>query len=150
MEHVLADFCGISTQRISRGKSRILFSSNTPMYLKNSIFSKFQVPATSNLGIYLGMPLFHRRMNKSNFTNILDKASMRLSGWKTRILSRAAKLILIKSTLATLANYTMHTVMLPKHTIRLLDKCCSDFFWGSSDQHRGLHTVAWRKICKPK
>lgn len=59
MEFILAHFCGFSRQRVNRGKSRTWFSPNTPLYLKNSICSEFKIPATSNLGRYLGSPLFH-------------------------------------------------------------------------------------------
>lgn len=120
------------------------------MYLRNAICLEFQVPTASNLGIYLGMPLFYGRMKKTDFTHVLVNAYKRLAGWKTQILSRVAKMILIKSTLATLANYSMQTVMLPHFIIQLLDKCCREFFWGSLDQQRRMHTVAWTEICKPK
>lgn len=66
------------------------------------------------------------------------------------MLSRAARLILIKSTLAALPNYAMQTIKLPRHTIQQLDRLYRNFFWGSSDQQRRLHTVAWNTICKPK
>lgn len=150
MEHILADFCGISGQRVSRAKSRIWFSPNTPLYLRNAICSEFHIWATSNLGMYLGIPLFHGRMKKIDFTHVLDKATSRLAGWKTKTLSRAARMILIKSTLATLANYTMQTVMLPTSTTKLLDQNCRNFFWGSSAQHWKLHIVAWKRICTSK
>lgn len=102
MEHVLAGFCHISGQRISRQKSKIWFSPNTPTYLRNAICSEFQVQPISNLGMYLGMPLLHGRLRKTDFAHILDKAHQRLAGWKLKLLSRAARLILIKSTLAAL------------------------------------------------
>lgn len=43
IKFLLADFCGFSGQRISRNKSRIWFSPDTPMYLRNSICSEFQI-----------------------------------------------------------------------------------------------------------
>lgn len=150
MEHILADFCGMSGQRVSRAKSLVWFSPNTPLYLRHVICSEFQIPSTSNLGMYLGVPLFHGRVKKSDFHHVLTKATTRLAGWKTKILSRAARLLLIKSTLATLANYTMQTVLLPVATTQLLDRYCRDFFWGSSVLNRKLHTIAWKRICTPK
>lgn len=50
MEHVLAQFYGISEQRVSRSKSRIWFLMNTLSYLQNSIYLEFRIQASSDLG----------------------------------------------------------------------------------------------------
>lgn len=98
MEHILASFCGFSGQRVSRSKSRVWFSPNTPAFLRHSICSEFHIPATANLGMYLGVPLLHGRPTKL-FHHLINKANHRLAGWKMRHLSKAARLILIKFTL---------------------------------------------------
>lgn len=105
--------------------------------------------ANLNLGIYLGMLLVHGRVKKTDFNHVLDKAHRRLSGGKLKLLSWVVRLILIKSTLTALPTYTK-TIMIPRYIIQRLDKLCQNFFWGSSDQQRKIHTLAWKKICRPK
>lgn len=79
MEFLLAELCGISGQRVNRDKSRLWFSPDTPCYLQNSICSEFQVSATTNLGSYLGIPLFHGRSTKK-FKFLVDEVNRRLAG----------------------------------------------------------------------
>lgn len=86
MEHVFAQFCDISGQRVNRGKSRIWFAPNTPVYLRNSICSKFKVLPTLNLGTYLGIPLCHGRGSR-HFTFLVDRVHRKLAGWKAKTLS---------------------------------------------------------------
>lgn len=64
MEHLLAQFCGFSGQRVNRNKSRIWFSPNTPTYLHHSICSEFKILATTDLGKYLVISLLHKYQSK--------------------------------------------------------------------------------------
>lgn len=65
-----------------------------------------------------------------------------------KCLSRAARLVLIKSTLAALLIYAMQTVRIPISTTDTLDKICCQFFWGSTEEKKAMHTVAWAKVCR--
>lgn len=42
------------------------------------------------------------------------------------------------------------TTLLLKSITQSLDKHCRDFFWGTMDQQRCLHTMAWKKLCRPR
>lgn len=141
--------CG-SWQRVSRNKSQVWFSPNTPLYLQHSICSTFQIPSTTNLKTYLGVPLIYSRTRTTHFSYILEKACQKLAGWKLKSLSRAARLVLIKSVLATLPLYCVQAIRLPQSIIQDLTKICQNVFWGSKEEHRSLHTVAWAKICRPR
>lgn len=148
MEHTLATFCGLSGQRVN--KSRLWFSPNTPLYLRNSICSEFGVLPSTDLGMYLGAPLIHGRLRCRHFQFLLDKASRRLAGWKTKLLSRAARTTLIVSTLTTLPFYSMQTALIPRSVLHHLDKMSHGFFWAETAGVRKLHTIAWATICTPK
>lgn len=104
-------------QRVSRNKSRVWFSSNTPFYLQHFICLAFQIPATTDLGTYLGVPLIHGRTWTTHFQYVLEKAHRKLAGWKLKSLSQAARLVLIKSTLATLPIYSMQAIRLPSSIV---------------------------------
>lgn len=79
MEHLLSTFCGFSRLQISRSKSRVWFSLNTPGYLHNSICSEFYISATADLGMYLCVSLIHKRPTRL-FNYLLDKANRKLVG----------------------------------------------------------------------
>lgn len=59
MDHVVRTFCEISGQRVNKEKSRIWFSTHTPSYLRHTICSGLHMKGTSNLGMYLGVPVLH-------------------------------------------------------------------------------------------
>lgn len=44
----------------------------------------------------------------------------------------------------------MQTSNLPKQVCEELDKKCRNFIWGSSQDHRKVHLVSWKEVCKPK
>lgn len=150
MEYILAQFCGISGQRMNRGKSRIWFSPNTPMYLRNSICSEFRIAPTTNLGTYLGMPLVHGRKRKAHYNFLVEKTTRKLAVWKIKTLSKATKIILLSSSLMCLAGYTMQTIAIPKIVLQQLQRINRRFLCGETDGQRRHHSVCWEQICRPK
>lgn len=88
------------------------------------------VKESEDLGLYLGMPLSHQRPRKKDVQMVIDKLRKKLANWKTNFLSKAGRLVLIKSTLNTLPTYYMQTTFLPRSTLKEMDKICNDFFMG--------------------
>lgn len=150
MEHLLADFCGLSGQRVNRSKSRVWFSPNTPSYLRNSICSEFHVTATSDLGCYLGVPIIHGRLWRRHYHYLVAKTQSRLAAWKVRLLSKEARSILLSSTLMSFPLYSMQTATIPRVILSQLERLSRQFFWGEELGTRRLHTIAWPEICKAK
>lgn len=67
----------------------------TACSLIQAITGNFSIPSTSNLGMYLGMPLFHERIQGKHFQYLTKKMKRKMSAWKMKLLSRASRLILI-------------------------------------------------------
>lgn len=78
---------------------------------------------TNELGTYLGMPI-HHGCKKGRFSYLVERARMKLTGWKTKVLSRVTQTILIRSTLLTILIYAMQTVKLLTSAIQQLEKIC--------------------------
>lgn len=86
LEYTLASFSGISRQQVNRGKSRLWLSPKTPVYLKNVICSTFGILPTSDLGMYLWVPLLHSLVRRPYYQFLVDKAMHHLIGWKRKAL----------------------------------------------------------------
>lgn len=114
---------------MSLEKSKIFFSNNVSRDMEKIISEASGIKATRDLGKYLGMPVLQKRINKETFGYVLERASSRLSGWKSRVLSLAGRLTLTKSVLSSLP---MSTIMLPKSILDGLDKISRAFLWGST------------------
>lgn len=150
MDAILAEFCKMSGQRISLKKSMVYTSHNTEAAVVKALSSKLQMGPTDNLGSYLGMPILHSRVSPSTYNFLLSNMRSKLASWKTKVLSQAARAILIRSVLATLPAYVMQTAMIPMSVIREMERYLRDFFWDELDGNKHLHYISWDKICQPK
>lgn len=128
----------------------IWFSRNTPNYLQCSICSSLGVKATAFLGSYLGVPVLHKCVRKSTYQYLVNRVRKKLASLKIRLLSRAAQLVLIKSTLMAISLYTMQSVAVPRGVLAAIERVCWAFFWGDVGAKKHLHTINWQTVCLPK
>lgn len=98
---------------------------------------------------YLGLPLFSTRLMMENCHHILNVIRKSLTAWKALLLSSAVRLEFIKSTLASLNIYWASYFLLPMACIQLIEKHIRNFYCGSFDEKRKMHTIAWSKLCLP-
>ena len=99
---------------------------------------------------YLGLPLHHRRLRKSEYSPLVDNIKKRIQSWKVRLLSYVGRLELIKSVINSLINFWLSAFVLPKGCIKEIEKLCRDYLWSSSPDTRGNAKVAWYDLCLPK
>ena len=147
---ILQEFCRISGQKINESKSRLIFSPNTPRDHKELFQHTLNIEENEDLGTYLGLPLSHKRPSRSQVQFVVDKVKKKLANWKTKFLSRAGRLCLITSTLATIPAYYMQATFLPATTLQDLDRVCNNFLWGGQDGENKIHLVGKEKTFTPK
>lgn len=104
---------------------------------------------TRDLGCYLGAQFIHQQCNKGIYAELISRFNKRLSGWKSRCLSMAGKIMLAKSVLQSFPVFQMRTMKLPKSVTKGMNKITRDFVWGCAQQRRKVHHVKWDQICKP-
>ena len=150
VREVLENFSTESGQKINDTKSRLIFSPNTPEDFKILFQETINVEESCNLGLYLGLPISHKRPKRREVQFIVDKVKKRLASWKSNFLSRAGRLVLISSTLNTIPSYYMQENFLPMATLEDLDKACNNFLWGEKEGKQRLHLVAKETTFLPK
>lgn len=96
-KEILQIFFGESGQKVNATKSKAWYSPNTPLSLIRTVTGNFGIPSTTDLGKYLGVPFVHGRLRSQPFGYLLDRIHGRLSGWKSKLLSQASRLLLIHS-----------------------------------------------------
>ena len=89
---IMAEFCGISGQKINMDKSKFFYSQNVKSTVVKEISKIIGINETKNLGKYLGVPLFHSRVTKGMFQPLLDRVRMKLAGWKNPIICGESRL----------------------------------------------------------
>ena len=104
-----------------------------------------QLPAVC-LGLPLGVP------NKalSRWDEVEEKVRRRLALWKRQYISKGGRIILIKSTMASMPVYQMSLFRMPKSVARRLEKLQRDFLWGMGNLERKAHLVKWEVVCGDK
>lgn len=150
MLRCLDKFCRASGQKISLPKSRIYFSRNVSSEKQISICSDLGIEATTDLGLYLGMPTMTSRVTRETFGYLCEKIDRRLEGWKTKYLSLAGRVTLAKSTITTMASYAMQTAKIPRIICDDIDKRTRRFIWGGTEDHRRVHLLSWEQLQKPR
>jgi len=150
LKSILDKFRANSGQLINYHKSTLTFSSNATTHQKNIVTSIFHIPHRASLGKYLGCPIFQGRPSKTNFKDIIDKATAKLQGWKTNCLSNAGRAILIQSHLESIPAHTMQCFQIPPTTSHQIDKLSCEFFWNHTNTGKGLQLIAWDKLYLPK
>ena len=77
---VLEIFCSLARQRVSNTKSKILFSPNVTSRRAKGICRRLGIAATTNLGKYLGFPIFYQGRVGNAYNIIVNKMQNKLAG----------------------------------------------------------------------
>lgn len=72
-----------------------------------------------------------------------------LTGWKSKLLTYAGRLELIRSTLSSFHIFWSANFLLPKSYNYTLEALVRNFFWGSFEVSCKMKTIAWSNICRP-
>ena len=121
-----------------------------PRRTKNLIAGIFDIPTATQIGTYLGTPIFTTHRKASAYQYLIDKIQKKIEGWQVKYLSVAGHATLIQSTSASVPIHVMQTTLLPQKISRQLDKLNCKFLWGDTAHHRHYHTISWETLTSPK
>lgn len=105
----LIQFSVLSGLKINQGKSKVWFSSNANPHTKTQLLNRFGVQQSTGDEKYLGCPVTVSGDN--SFDYLVDQFERCLNQWKSKLLTHAGRLILLKSVLESLSVYAMGTVI---------------------------------------
>ena len=80
----------------------------------------------------------------------MSKLQHRVEPWHGRWLSKAARVVLMNSSLVSLLMYLMGFYSLHESLHQEVTKYLSRFFWAGPDNRQKYHMVKWFEVCKPK
>ncbi|KAL5565119.1 hypothetical protein UlMin_028283 [Ulmus minor] len=146
----LDDFCRWSGQSFNALKSNIFFNPAASRRTTGLITAMMGFSHIASNSTYLGLPLFRTGRNK-DFNFLVEQLDSKFARWKARTLSKAKKLILIKSIALTVPTYSMQTVKIPTAICSKLDARIRSFWWGPfSNDRKPMCLKDWDALCKPK
>jgi hypothetical protein len=98
----------------------------------NDIFLQYAKIYNCNISLfplkYLGVPISAGRLQVIDWIKLEEKVAKKLDVWQGRNMSYDGRTILINSSLSSVAIYHMSMFLLPKTTIKNLDKLRRRFF----------------------
>ncbi|ONK78423.1 uncharacterized protein A4U43_C02F18610 [Asparagus officinalis] len=146
----LENFCTASGQKVNKQKTNIMFSKNIDEAVASNILLYSGFSRTNDLGRYLGIDITNGRRKVQRYNDLLEKISRKFAGWKASCLSMAGRMTLIKSVMASMPIFTMHTDKLPVAICNVVERKQRAFMWGHDPDKRGFHPIGWNRICTPK
>ncbi|KAJ4758242.1 RNA-directed DNA polymerase (reverse transcriptase)-related family protein [Rhynchospora pubera] len=147
LQQILRVFCDMSGQRIGHEKSRIWFSSSTPLDVRRCIMEMLNATAGDDEHIYLGVPVTATR--SAHFKRLVDKVQAKLNSWSSKLLSQAGKIVLIKSVIEPMVLYGAAGGSLPETIVQKINQLVRNFFWQNGEKNK-MHLINWSIITKPK
>eukprot|EP00253_Pinus_taeda_P033720 PITA_33720 len=99
---------------------------------------------------YLGFWLKPSSQRIADWVWLVNKLEKRLTYWSHRYLSRAERLVLIKSVLEATPVFWMALAWIPRHILARLQQICNKYLWAGSQDKRIFAWNGWKKIALPK
>ncbi|XP_026453386.1 uncharacterized protein LOC113354187 [Papaver somniferum] len=99
---------------------------------------------------YLGLPLGDKCGGVAKWDKVVDKVIARFPGWIKPLISRAGKITLINSVLATLPVYYMSLYEIPVSVLRKLEQIMRKFLWSDNKGKKKIHPAKCNALCKKK
>ena len=150
IRETLDSFCDLSGLKVNLRKSKVFFSPNVDLDQRSELSEVLGFSSTPNLGKYLGFPLKHSGATSQDFNFVIERVQNKLQGWKSKLLSKAGRVVLSQAVISATQAYVMQGCILPQRVLSSIDKINRNFVWGSTNEVKRMHMVSWKKITKPK
>lgn len=85
----------------------------------------------------------------ASFWGFFNKVWIRIEGWKGKLFSNGAWLILLKHVLQSIPIHCLAILPTPKTVIDKLKRLMSTFFWRVSEGKPKRKWLSWDDMCKP-
>jgi len=99
---------------------------------------------------YLGFSLKANLYLKRDWVWLIAKVEKRLKVWSHKWLSRAGRLVLVKSVLEAIPVYWMSLAWIPKGILESIRRICFRFLWSGKKDDQVTPWVSWKRIAIPK
>jgi len=99
---------------------------------------------------YLGFNLKPNCYKKVDWLWLLEKLDKKLKLWSHKWLSRAGRLVLVKSVLEAIPVYWMSLSWIPKGVLSSYRRLCFQFLWSGKKDAQVTPWVKWETIARPK
>jgi hypothetical protein len=133
-------------QQLSPAKCSVLVREGADLELVNKVKRILNVERADFDAKYLGLRMPKGQMKAGVFQTVEEK----YVNWNERLMSQAAKEVLIKSVAQALPTYMMSVFKLPLGLCKSMEKKTSAFWWGFTAGKRKTQWIPWKELIRPK
>lgn len=150
LKHFIMWFEQISGMRVNFHKSELL-GLNLEEEETLRAAQIFNCPIGSFPLKYLGEPLhYYAKLTRTDLQPLVDKFLKRIAGCRGKLLSLAARALLIKSCLASIPIYLLSFIKFPKWAIKILNSQMSNCLCNDSEEAHKYHLANWESVAMLK
>lgn len=80
----------------------------------------------------------------------MDKLLKKVAGWRGKLLSLAARAMLLKTCLASIPVYLLSFIKFPKWAIKILNTHMGNYLWNDSVENHKYHLANWELVSMTK
>jgi hypothetical protein len=146
----LRNYCRVSGALVNERKSEV-FSWNIGQPELTGITTLLGFKGQTNWDRfkYLGLPIISGINKRSLWSDVISKIKSKISAWGGYCLTKAGKVILIKSLLSALPNFQAAFFLAPTNVMEQISKLLRDFLWqGGKGNEKKMHLVSWEVVKK--
>jgi hypothetical protein len=150
LQHILQLYETCSGQTINFDKSSIMFSSNTRNERRSQVLHELNIRSEARTEKYLGLPVYVGRSRSQTFAYLKDRIWKKIQGWQEKMLSKAAKDILIKACAQAIPTFAMSCFDLTKTLCDEISTMICRYWWAQQEKENKVHWLSWETLTKPK
>lgn len=150
LNKIISTYESVSGQLINLQKSAISFSKGTSQARKDQIKLILGIESNGGFVIYLGLPEQFGRRKRDQFANIVDRIKHKSISWSSKFLSRAGKMIMLRTVLSAMPSHAMSCFKLPISLCAQIQSLLTRFWWDDSQEKRKMLWISWKKMARAK
>ncbi|XP_026435814.1 uncharacterized protein LOC113333603 [Papaver somniferum] len=138
-----------SGQCVNYAKSKFYFGGDR-IYRAISISNYLGMERTMFPDKYLGIQLKPGMVRHIHVRQVVENIMDKLDGWKGKLLSFQARLVLIKSVISSYVIHSMVVYKCPCTVIKQVERAIRNFHWSGDAEKLKYFTVLYDDLCLPK
>jgi hypothetical protein len=99
---------------------------------------------------YLGVPLHFEKPRREDIQPLVDKILKKIYGWRGKLLSHAARVMLFHTCIASIPVYLLSFINFPKWAIKTIASQMANCLWNDNEDRHRWHLANWESVSMKK
>ncbi|MQL84778.1 hypothetical protein Taro_017299 [Colocasia esculenta] len=147
---VVDDYCSQTGQALNYAKSKLEVGRAVGTRTVRGIEKTLNMRNDKSIGRYLMVQISFVKPAEKAMKDVCRVMENKLSGWKGRSLSMAARVVLVKHVLTAIPTYWAAVINFRQALVEKIERICRNFIWRGNKETKGLYLVGWEALKMPQ